>query len=70
MSTSRDSVRYVVVCFSLYSDKALLYRKCRSLGEILDSVKKCVEKNAHVMSIRMYIDESTKSERKTPRKRR
>ena len=51
----RDSIRYVVVCFSLYSDKSLLYRRCSSVEEILDSVRKCVEKGAHVMSIRMYI---------------
>jgi len=52
----RDSIRYVVVCFSLYSDKSLLYRKCSNVEEILDSVKKCIEKGAHVMSIRMFIE--------------
>jgi hypothetical protein len=56
MSRLEERVRYVVVCFSLYRDRAIYYRKCQSTEEILDSVRKCVEKGAHVMSIRMYIE--------------
>ena len=56
MSESEEKVRYVVVCFSLYRDRAIYYRKCQSTDEILDSVRKCVEKQSHVISIRMYIE--------------
>ena len=59
MSELEEKVRYVVVCFSLYRDRAIYYRKCRSVEELLESVRKCVEKQAHVMSIRMYIEHNT-----------
>jgi len=59
-----DNIKYVVVCFSLYQDRAIHYRKCNSVDEMLDSVKKCVEKQAHVMSIRMYIPTSENEDEK------
>jgi hypothetical protein len=48
---------YVVVCFSLYQKKSLLYEECETPTEIHDAVRKCVQKDAHIISIRQYIRE-------------
>jgi hypothetical protein len=48
---------YVVVCFSLYQKKSLLYEECETPMEIHDAVRKCLQKNAHIISIRQYIRE-------------
>ena len=46
---------WVVVCFSLYQKKSLLYRECETFIEIYDSIKKCIEKDAHIISIRQFL---------------
>ena len=48
---------YVVVCFSLYQKKSLLYKECETSIEIYDTVRKCLQKNAHYISIRQYLRE-------------
>jgi hypothetical protein len=48
---------YVVVCFSLYQKKSLLYEECEAPTEIHDAVRKCVQKDAHIISIRQYMRE-------------
>jgi hypothetical protein len=50
-------VRYVVVCFSLYMKNSLVYGEARSTSEIHKLVDKCVERGAHVISIRAYLKE-------------
>jgi lipoate synthase len=46
---------YVVVCFSLYQKKSLLYEECETPVEIHDAVRKCLQKDAHIISIRQYL---------------
>ena len=48
---------YIVVCFSLYQKKSLLYEECETPVEIHDAVRKCIQKDAHIISIRQYIRE-------------
>jgi len=48
---------YIVVCFSLYQKKSLLYEECETTMEIHDAVRKCLQKNAHIISIRQYMRE-------------
>jgi len=48
---------YIVVCFSLYQKKSLLYEECETPMEIHDAVRKCVQKDAHIISIRQYLRE-------------
>jgi len=48
---------YVVVCFSLYQKKSLLYKECETPMEIHDAVRKCLQKDAHYISIRQYLRE-------------
>jgi hypothetical protein len=48
---------YVVVCFSLYQKKSLLYEECETPMEIHDAVRKCLQKNAHIINIRQYMRE-------------
>jgi hypothetical protein len=46
---------WVVVCFSLYQKKSLLYKECETFIEIYDSIKKCIEKDAHIICIRQFL---------------
>ena len=48
---------YVVVCFSLYQKKSLLYEECETTMEVHDAVRKCLQKDAHYISIRQYLRE-------------
>jgi len=48
---------YIVVCFSLYQKKSLLYEECETTMEIHDAVRKCLQKNAHIINIRQYMRE-------------
>jgi len=48
---------YVVVCFSLYQKKSLLYKECETPMEIHDAVRKCLQKDAHIINIRQYLRE-------------
>jgi len=48
---------YVVVCFSLYQKKSLLYEECETPMEIHDAVRKCLQKDAHIINIRQYLRE-------------
>jgi hypothetical protein len=46
---------WVVVCFSLYQKKSLLYKECETFIEIYDSIKKCIERDAHIISVRQFL---------------
>ena len=46
---------WVIVCFSLNQKKSLLYRECETFIEIYDNLKKCIEKDAHIINIRQFI---------------
>jgi len=48
---------YIVVCFSLHQKKSLLYEECETPMEIHDAVRKCLQKDAHIISIRQYLRE-------------
>jgi len=54
-ATRRNYSRYVIVCFSLHKKNALLYRDSSNLNALVNYLRKCVEMDVDVISIRKYI---------------